>query len=60
MAFNCDWKGVLGHHNESFPITDFEATADAGDKGKLYINCSTPEFSERNFAMVLKWSLHRH
>jgi len=34
------------------------ATADAADKGKLYCVCSTPELSERNFAMVLKWSFH--
>jgi len=38
----------------------FIATADAAVKGKIYNICSMLELSERNFAMVLKWSLHRH
>jgi len=38
----------------------FKTTADAADKGKLYSVHSTPALSERNFAMVLTWSLHHH
>jgi len=34
--------------------------ADAADKGTFNNNFSMPELSERNFAMVLKWSLHHY